>query len=85
MLDMTKAAQSIFEQAMALEYEERAELVEMLSGSLELSTDPEYVAAWDAEIKRRIDEVEAGTAKLIPVDEFLKHLREGRFDADDAH
>jgi putative addiction module component (TIGR02574 family) len=32
-------------------------------------------AAWDAEIKRRIAEVESGTAKLIPAEEVFARLR----------
>jgi len=32
-------------------------------------------AAWDAEIKRRIEEIDSGKAKLIPGDEVFAEVR----------
>ena len=37
--------------------------------------DEEVDAAWDAEIKRRIVEIENGNAELIPAEEVFARLR----------
>jgi Putative addiction module component len=37
--------------------------------------DPEVEAAWDVEIKRRITEIENGTAKLTPSEEVFAEIR----------
>ena len=81
---MTKAAQSILERAMALDNADRTELAEMLAGTLEPSTDPEYVAAWEDEIRRRIAEVESGAEKPIPWREAMEQIRRGEGAAEDV-
>jgi putative addiction module component (TIGR02574 family) len=37
--------------------------------------DEEIEAAWAEEIKRRLEEVESGTAKLIPAEEVFAEIR----------
>jgi putative addiction module component (TIGR02574 family) len=37
--------------------------------------DDEVEAAWDQEIRRRIADIDAGTAKLIPSEEVFAHVR----------
>ena len=74
---MTKSAQHILEQAIALDYDDRAELVELLADTLEPSTDPEYVAAWEAEIEARLSEIDSGQATMIPVDEAMRMIERG--------
>jgi Putative addiction module component len=37
--------------------------------------DPGVEAAWDVEIKRRITEIENGTAKLTPAEEVFAEIR----------
>jgi putative addiction module component (TIGR02574 family) len=81
---MTKSAKQVLEQAMALDLDDRAELVEQLSDTLEPSTDPEYVAAWEAELRRRIDAHESGESKGIPWEEARKQIFDlGTADAED--
>ena len=70
---MTATLQSIEAEALKLSPEERAELIERLVASvapLPLS------AAWQAEIERRISDLDAGRAQLIPADEAFARIDE---------
>ncbi len=62
-------------QAKTLPPEDRARLVEELLESLEQAPAPEVEAAWDREIERRMAEVEAGTADLIPAEDVHAEAR----------
>lgn len=53
----------VLEAALTLPVEDRAQVAHELLRSLE-SEDPDAPAAWSKEIRRRIDEVEEGTAEL---------------------
>jgi len=53
----------VLEDALTLPVEERAQVAHELLQSLERE-DPDAAAAWTDEIRRRIDEVEAGTTEL---------------------
>lgn len=61
--------------ARALPAEERARLAEDLLASLHESPDPEIEAAWDEEIRRRIQEVESGAVELVPAEEAFAEVR----------
>lgn len=78
---MTKAAEQVLQQAMALKPSERIELAERLFESADdasrISTDPDYVAAWDAEIKRRIEQHQRGEAKTYSAEEALRMIEQG--------
>jgi hypothetical protein len=50
------------------------QLIDRLSESIEPRTDPEYVAAWEAEIQARIGQVERGEVKLIPWREAIEMI-----------
>ena len=80
---MTTNAQRILTEAMALDPDERNEIAEQLLGSVEPSTDPAYMAAWETEIRRRIDDVDAGRVTMIPADRALEMIR-GAVPDDDA-
>ena len=54
--------------------EERVQLAEEILATVH-EVDEEVDTAWDAEIKRRIAEVENGTARLIPAEEVFARLR----------
>ena len=79
---MGAALKEIEEQALRLPLKERGELAHRLIVSLdgEPEDTPEAISqAWDEEIGRRVGEIEAGTAKLVPhevvvaeIDELLK-------------
>lgn len=66
-------AAHILEEALALSVSERARLAHELIQSLE-SDDPDASVAWSDEIRKRIDEIEAGTAKLEDWDSVKARL-----------
>jgi putative addiction module component (TIGR02574 family) len=72
---MTSIVDEITLKARSLPAEDRARLAEDLLSSLQEDGDPAIEAAWDTEIRRRLDEVEAGTAKLIPAAEVFAEVR----------
>jgi hypothetical protein len=54
----------VLEPALTLPVEDRAKVTHQLPRSLESADgDGEVVAAWNDEIRRRIDEIDAGTAE----------------------
>jgi len=72
---MTTLVDELTLKARSLPAEDRARLAEDLLSSLQEDADPAVEAAWDIEIRRRLDEVEAGTAKLIPAEEVFAEVR----------
>ena len=62
---MTVKAADLPKAALALEESDRASLAGALIESLEARAEPEAVAAWEATIRRRVEELEAGS--VIPV------------------
>jgi putative addiction module component (TIGR02574 family) len=61
--------------AMTLSERERAKLARELVASLDGPAEPDAAAAWDIEICRRINEIEAGEAELFDVNEVLVRAR----------
>lgn len=60
--------------ALALSETERAKLAKDLVASLD-GPNEDVAMAWDIEICRRINEIEAGTAQLLDVDDVLSRAR----------
>lgn len=54
--------------------DERVQLAEEILATVH-GMDEHVDAEWDAEIKRRIAEIEDGTARLIPAEEVFAKLR----------
>ena len=76
---MGAALKEIEKQALQLPLKERSELAHRLIVSLdgEPEDSPEAIAqAWDEEIARRVAEIDAGTAKLVPHEEVLTEIDE---------
>ena len=65
-------------EALELSEPERAELAYDLVISLDGPPDLESTREWDLEIVRRLDEVEAGTARVVDRSEFQRRMREPR-------
>jgi putative addiction module component (TIGR02574 family) len=61
---MTKATESILADALRLDVKARAEIAAELLASLDGPSDPDAASAWEEEIRRRVDALEAGTEKL---------------------
>lgn len=77
--DMPSAVEKIRKAALELSQKQRAALAYDLLRSLdaEPAEDPQAVeAAWDQEVARRVEEVEAGRVALIPGEEVAAAARE---------
>jgi putative addiction module component (TIGR02574 family) len=61
-------------EALKLAPEERARLADRLIASL--SDDGEIEEAWVAEVERRIAEIEAGRARVVPAAEAIARARD---------
>ncbi|MES9857577.1 MAG: addiction module protein [Sedimenticola sp.] len=61
-------------EALDLPESERAELAHDLLSSLDGKPDPDAVDAWEAEILKRLDQVDSGTAKLIDRAELRRRM-----------
>ena len=68
-------SEEIFQDAVALPLDVRAELTERLIASLADDVSPEITEAQLAEVRRRIAQVESGEVALIPGDEVLARVR----------
>ncbi len=62
-------------EALNLPESDRAELAHNLVASLDGPAEPDAEKAWDAEILRRLDEIDSGTATLIDRQEFSRRMR----------
>ncbi len=71
---MSPNAQRILEDAMQLAPHEREWLVEALLIKDEGEPETEIAAAWEDEIKRRLDEIDSGVAEMIPGDQLRADL-----------
>jgi len=61
--------------ARLLSPEERARLAEAMTESLREAMPAEIEAAWEAEIRRRVDAYERGEATLIPAEDVFAKAR----------
>jgi putative addiction module component (TIGR02574 family) len=71
---MSLTAKQIKEEAMKLSPEERVDLAEWLWVSA--MPHEEVAAAWDAEIARRIAEIDSGAVELAPGEQVLARIEE---------
>jgi putative addiction module component (TIGR02574 family) len=67
-------ARQLLTEALRLSDEERAALAGELIQSLEQEVDSDAEAAWAAEIRARLERVDAGTAKTIPWSEARRRI-----------
>ena len=63
---MTPNAVKLLENALGLPENDRADLAARLIDSLDRQLDDDAPSAWDAEIERRIADVDRGSVKPIP-------------------
>lgn len=71
---MTRAAQAVLADALRVDPRARTELAAELPGSIGGPSDPGAEAAWDAEIRRRVTAIEAGTGNLEPWNEVRRRI-----------
>jgi len=62
-------------EALNLPEADRAKLAQDLVASLGGPADPDAGKAWEAEIERRLAEVDAETARLVDREEFCRRMR----------
>lgn len=68
------ALDKVRDEALRLPESERAMLAQDLVASLDGPADSDVEAAWDAEIRRRLSEIDAGTATLVDREEFRRRV-----------
>ena len=68
-LPMSRTAQEILEQARQLPPDEVDWLIESLLIKESNEPDAEVEAAWDDEIKRRLDEIDSGAVEMVPAEQ----------------
>ena len=72
---MTPDASDLLKKALDLPPEARAALAGSLLESLDDDPpDPGVEAAWDEEIKRRIEEIDSGKVQMIPYEEVRRRI-----------
>lgn len=72
---MNASVSHLADQAKALSPAERLALAEVLLESLQATGDSEVEAAWEAELSRRVAEVESGSVVLIPSEDVYAKAR----------
>ena len=68
---MTSPVEDLVQRARALSLQDRARLAEELLASLDEESDSEAEAAWEQEIGRRVEDIKAGRAMLIPAEQVF--------------
>jgi putative addiction module component (TIGR02574 family) len=77
MAQVTPQLSELLEKALALSTQDRGLLIDRLVASLDEEAPEEGVeAAWDEEIKRRVDDIRSGRVKTIPGEQVLRELAE---------
>lgn len=71
----SSALEKVRTEALSLSESERAELAQSLVASLDGPADSDVDTAWDAEIMRRLANIDSGTAALIDREEFRRRMR----------
>jgi putative addiction module component (TIGR02574 family) len=62
---MERNLKEVFQEAVQLPERDRATLAGLLIETLDPVSEPDVEAAWSAEIKRRLAEIDKGTVELI--------------------
>jgi hypothetical protein len=65
----------VFDDALALDDDDRARLAARLVESLDGDVDEDAASAWVVEIERRLRRIETGEATLLPMDEAVARLQ----------
>ena len=71
---MTKPAKAVLADALRLGEDERAELAAEVLASLDGPADPDAEVAWETEIRRRIDAIDAGAMEFEAWDAVKRRI-----------
>lgn len=74
---MRVTVEDVLKQALTLDEKDRASLAGALIDSLHEPEEPDAEEAWDTEIRRRIEELDAGIVNTIPWSDVRKRLFSG--------
>jgi len=74
---MRSAVEEVVQRALELDEEERAEVASRVLASLE-ERDAAAEAAWDAELERRVAEMESGAVAGVAWEDLREKLMRGR-------
>ena len=74
---MTKAVDEVLAKPLRLDVKARAEIVSELLASLDGPPDPDAEAAWEAEIRRRVAALEAGSVELESWESVRRRIEKG--------
>ena len=74
---MSKAAEELLKKALSLDLQDRASLAGALIESLDGDADPGAEGAWEAEIKRRVSELESHSVETVPWSTVRERLFNG--------
>jgi len=77
---MASIPKDLYESAMSLNDQDRAELVGMLLESLDIEQEPGVEAAWIEEIERRVTELDSGEVESVPWSEVRSRVFASRAD-----
>ena len=72
---MSDLVLELSQQAQTLGAQDRARLAELLLDSIHPNPDSAIDDAWDAELMRRIDEVDRGVAVLVSAEDAFAQVR----------
>ena len=75
---MELTADEILDKALELPDEQRGRLASLLIDSLDGVQEDEIEAAWKAEVRRRIDELDAGEVRTVALEEVRARLARSR-------
>jgi putative addiction module component (TIGR02574 family) len=79
MAPVTPQVSELLEKALALSTQDRGILIDRLIASLDDEPADEGVeAAWDEEIKRRVEDIRSGRVKTIPGEQVMDRLKARR-------
>lgn len=74
---MTSTAKKLLDDALRLSDRDRADLAVLLIESLDSRIDPDAEAKWDAEIHRRIEDLDNRSVETVPWTEARRLILEG--------
>jgi putative addiction module component (TIGR02574 family) len=72
---MTHEAAELLRKALALSENERADLASTLIDSLDTTVDENVEAAWQDEIRRRMEDLRSGKVTAVPWDDVREKAR----------
>lgn len=71
---MVQIPDNLLRDALALPEHERVDLAARLLESLDGPPQPDYEASWSREIRRRLDDLEAGSVEPVPWNEARRQI-----------